>query len=73
VEQLTGATRSYIRLTHLFASASAGRASCLQMLCTKETVVRIIRRGLVALGAGAFAVPAAAGVYAEAHRAPDQP
>jgi hypothetical protein len=43
------------------------------MRCTKESVARIIRRGLVALAAGAFAVLAAAGVYAEAHRAPDQP
>jgi hypothetical protein len=43
------------------------------MPCTKETMVRIIRRGLVALSAGALALLAAAGIYAEAHRAPDQP
>jgi hypothetical protein len=43
------------------------------MPCTKETTVRLIRRALVALGAGALAVLAAAGVYAEANRAPDQP
>jgi hypothetical protein len=43
------------------------------MLCTKETARRIIRRALAVLGAGALAALAAAGVYAEANRAPDQP
>jgi hypothetical protein len=39
----------------------------------KERTVRIIRRALMALAAGALAVLAAAGVYAESNRAPDQP
>lgn len=70
---MTGATGSYTRLSPLFGSPSSDRGSCLQMPCTKETTVRLIRRALVALGAGALAVLAAAGVYAEANRAPDQP
>jgi hypothetical protein len=40
---------------------------------TKETTVRIIGRALVALAVGAFGALAAAGAYAEATRAPDQP
>jgi hypothetical protein len=43
------------------------------MSCTRETAGRIIRRALAVLGAGALAALAAAGVYAEANRAPDQP
>jgi hypothetical protein len=65
--------RSYTRLTHLFGSASEDRGSCLRMLCTKMKARRIIRRALAVLGAGALAALAAAGVYAEANRAPDQP